>query len=814
MLPRPACVALIWVLALCTAGAAVSAPPKPAPGEYLPVSQIRSGMKGYGLTVFRGTKIERFDVEVIDVLKNSSMANGRDLILIRMKGGPITERGANIIAGMSGSPVYIDNKLIGAVSMGYTFPKEPVAFVTPIEDMFDALDPDLPDSPMLATGWPQTDNGPAPTTAAIQSLVPTPRASGLCNLLTPFFVSGFSPRFMDRLQQEFGPLGARFMVGPGSSSVPAPNADEIKPGSAVGVGIIIGDINVVAVGTVTYRKGNQVLLFGHPLELVSGLQLGAVELPMMSAVVHDVFSGLDRSVKLSSPGQVIGTITRDRPWSVAGVLGKTPKLIPVTVDVRDTTTKRSKTFHLQTVSHPLLSPVYIIFAAGEAIYRMHSFAGDCMAKVKMEVSAEGFSPIVWENTYFSSLFLDTMATDDLSELLLRLYRNAFGPVPVKSVKLTVDLIPGRKTIRVERIYVDKDRVEPGETVKVGVVLRPWKGEPFVRTLDLKIPPNAPEGRTTLSVYGGSMGFVLPTQTTERTATASVSGPAEVNVAQIIRRFLEKDRNDDLVMKLYLNTPSVNIFGERLLNLPSPIASIMASPKSTGFRGERDEVKTSVRMDALVEGVQIIQLTVQRKSLQESGSATPQRSPSQPSTPPSPPSSSRTGTATVLDDGDEDEELTMIPPDAEFQAVNVASSAPAQLEKQEGRPPAPPSQGGQPSGAQSGGRGLQSAPSEARPSRDPGRTTVVWTQRTRSDFQKGESRGAGVTSVGDVRLAAAFKPIQNLDSDTYIWSIQPDGKGGVYLGTGNFGRIYHRDANGNLNLVYDSPELEIHAMAMD
>lgn len=813
MLPRRACVALMGVLALCVAGAALSAPPKPAPGEYLPVSQIRAGMKGYGLTVFKGTKIERFDVEVIDVLKNSYMANGRDLILVRMKGGPITERGANIIAGMSGSPVYIDGKLIGAVSMGFLFPKEPVAFITPIEDMFDAFDPDLPDTPMLATGWPQTDRGPAPTAAAIQSSVPTPRASGLTNLLTPFFVTGFSPRFMDRLQQEFGPLGMRFMVGPGAASVPAPKAEDIQPGSAVGVGIIVGDINVVAVGTVTYRKGNRVLLFGHPLDLVSGLQLGAMELPMMSAVVHDVFSGLERSVKLSSPGQIIGTITRDRPWSVAGELGRMPNLIPVTVEVNDTTTKRSKTFHLQTVSHPLLSPVYIIYAAGEAIYRMHSFAGDCMAKVKMEVSAEGFPSIVRENTYFSSLFLDTMATDDLSEILLRLYRNAFGPVPVKNVRLTVDLIPGRKTIRVERIYVDKDRVEPGETVKVGVVLRPWKGEPFVRTLDLKIPANAPEGRTTLSVYGGSMGFVLPVQTTTSGTTASISGPAEVNVAQIIKRFLERDRNDDLVMKLYLNTPSVNIFGERLLNLPSPIASIMASPKSTGFRGERDEVKTSVRMDALVEGVQVIQLTVQRKSLQERGPSASDRQASQPSGPPQPPSSSRTGTASVLDDGNE-EDFTAAELNSGFAAEDMASPAPGQQRQEASKPSTATAQSEATSESESKPPTSAPSPPSTAPSKEPGRTAAVWTQRTRSDFLKGESHGAGVTSVGDVRLAAAFKPIETLQSDTYIWSVQPDGKGGVYLGTGNFGRIYHRDAEGKLKLVYDSPELEIHALAMD
>jgi len=808
---------LIAITAVANAFASSSPPVKPDPKEYLPVSQIRPGMKGYGLTVFKGTKIDRFEVEVIDVLKNSNMANGRDLILVRMSGGPITERGANIIAGMSGSPVYINGKIVGAVSMGFLFPKEPIALVTPIEDMFDAFDPNLPDKPMMATGWPQTENGPASSLAVVKSLLPTPRASGICNLLTPFFVSGLSARFMNKLQEEFGPLGMQFMVGPGSGSVPAPSGADIRPGSAVGVGVVIGDINVVAVGTVTYRKGDHVLLFGHPLDMIEGLQLGAVEFPMMSAVVHDVFSGMQRSVKLSSPGQVIGTITRDRPWSVAGVIGKMPNLIPVTVNVRDTTTGRSKTFNLRTVSHPLLTPLYVILGAGEAVYRMHSFAGDCMAKVRMEVSAEGFPSITRENLYFASLFLDSAATDDLAELLLRLYRNAFGPVPVKSVKLDVELYPGRKTIRVERIYLDKDRVEPGETVKVGVVLRPWKGEPFVRTLELKVPYNAPEGRTTLSVYGGSMGFVLPVQTgtTGTVTTGTVSGPAEVNVAQIIRRFLEKDRNDDLVMKLYLNTPSVNIFGERLLNLPAPIASIMASSKSTGFRGERDEVKTSVRMDALVEGVQVIQLTVQRKSMQERSSGT--TPPSQPSSPPPPPGTSRTGSATALDDGDEEEETALQTSDNPDDIVYTAAGG---SESRQRRPSGQqtPSRPGEAPRQESGSQAEAPKPSsqpETQPSgKEPGRTAVVWTQRTRTDFLKGEARGAGVTSLGDVRLAAAFKPVETFPNDTYVWSIQPDGKGGVYLGTGNFGRIYYRSKEGKLDLVYDSSELEIHALAMD
>jgi len=815
MLPRRAffLAALLWAT-LIPLPAALSAPPKPAPGEYIPVSQIRPGMTGYGLTVFKGTKIERFDVEVLSVLKRAYM--GRDLILIRMHGGPITDRGANIIAGMSGSPVYINGKLAGAVSMGYTFPKEPVAMVTPIEDMFDALDPNLPSKPMMASEWPIPAGNQASGWAS--AAAPPGSDMALRPLITPVEVSGLSPRWFDRLRQHFGPMGSRFVVGPGPVSGKAPTADQIQPGSAFSVGLIVGDIEMAMTGTVTYRKGNTVLLLGHPMGILSG-ELGAVDFPLLSAVINDVFAGMQESFKLASQGPVVGAVTMERPWGCAGVIGKKPKLIPVTITVNDHTTGRSRTYHCETVSHPYLSPFFVTIAAGEAIYEMHSFVGDAMAKVRLEVNADGLPPIVRENTFFASLFLDAMATDDLAEIVQRLYMNQFGPVPVKSVNMTVDLQPGRHTIRVERIFLDKDRVEPGETVKVGVVLRPWRQEPFVRTLELKVPANAPSGRTSLVVYGGSTNVSAPpvTGTAGLTTMPSISGPAETSVAQIVRRFLERDRNDDLVAKLYLNTPSVNVFGEKLLNLPAPVASVMASPKSTGFRSERAEVKSTARMDSLVEGVQILPITIQRKILND---GTSPGQPTSPSTPPSPPSTlqqSRPGSASVLDgepdDGSDDEMSRM--PALETGDLLMAANAPAP--SRPGRQPStPPTRPGAPqpgAPAPSAPSPSTSAPSPSSP-QDPGRRAVIWTQKTKADFQKGELHGTGVTTDGDLRIAPSMAIATSLPQDTYVWAVLPDGKGNLYLGTGNYGRIYRLTKDGKLELVYDSPELEIHALAMD
>ncbi|HEX2999513.1 MAG TPA: SpoIVB peptidase S55 domain-containing protein, partial [Armatimonadota bacterium] len=263
----------------------------------MPLSEVRPGMRGIGRTVFSGVKIETFGVRVIGVLPKENL--GGALILVRMDGGPITGRQANIIGGMSGSPVYINGRLVGAVAYGQTFPREPIAMLTPIEDMLEALDPALPQQlsraekkqaqASLSRRLPQ----PVNISGKVYNQIDIRHASSgtaagrdgvleMAPLATPVSVSGISERGMKQLSGVLSQFNAEPMAGPGGISYPKPIT--LEPGSSVGASLITGDVDMTAVGTVTYRKGNQILAFGHPF-----LQMGAVDLPLTTAWVHDVF---------------------------------------------------------------------------------------------------------------------------------------------------------------------------------------------------------------------------------------------------------------------------------------------------------------------------------------------------------------------------------------------------------------------------------------------------------------------------------------------------------------------------------------------
>ena len=270
----------------------------------MPVSEVKRGMRGYGLTVFHGTKIEKFDVEILGVLKK--MNTGRDLIMVRVGGGPITSRNTGVIGGMSGSPIYIKGKLIGAISYGSQFAKEPVGMVTPIADMLEAWDPNLPKH---ASGYSSAQSLPEPMSIggkSIKRINIDPSGSkprGIDNgtiymqpLMTTMMVSGMSQRGIDRLADILRPFNIRPIAGPGGGSDPNANVKaSLEPGAAVGMSLASGDIDLTGICTVTYSRGGKIVAFGHPM-----LGIGAVDAPMTTAYITDIISSYQVSTKLGS----------------------------------------------------------------------------------------------------------------------------------------------------------------------------------------------------------------------------------------------------------------------------------------------------------------------------------------------------------------------------------------------------------------------------------------------------------------------------------------------------------------------------------
>lgn len=809
------------VLSILSVAAVVAVPgPGITPEDaknIMPVSQVKAGMKGHGLTVFQGTKIEKFDVEVVGVLKKVNL--GRDLILVRMSGGPMTARGANLIQGMSGSPVYVDGKLIGAVAYGEVFAKEPLGMLTPIEDMLEALDPALPERPSGYSSDPVPLSEPVWVGArGIDNVLFThgseteqelPNTIQMTPLGMPLMVSGMSARGVERLREMFGPYNLVPMAGPGSSG--KIESVDLVPGAAVGVAMTTGDIELTGIGTLTYRRGNQIVAFGHPM-----MGIGAIDAPMTTAYVHDISPSVLISSRIASAMEIKGRIFQDRPWSVGGEVGKMASMIPVNMKIADESHNRSRTVNVNVINHPLLAARLITIVAGEAVYELHPTPGDATARVRVEIEAHGIGKIERENVFFDPVAVDSAAIEDLRRILFLLSNNRFSPVDIKSVKVEVTITANRNTATLERAYVEKDKFEPGETIDVGLLLRPYRQDFVTRSLQVTIPDYAPNGRYILQIRGGGrperapMMGASPGESDQEGARITVPGAATTpadNVKQLIDRYLEREKNDEIVARLVFPTSAVVVAGERLSRLPGPLASILRSNRATSFRTEREEVKAVEPTDFIIGGAQSLQITVERPGRVDTARPTPPSAPTAP-TPaverrPTPESDSSDGS------GDELMDVGALPisslisehiwsrlrnPKTEAKPVSVDEDSTVDDE---------------PDSSASTAVRPESKKAEKPVARQPN----VWRQDSFEDFSKGTFDGASATTDDEVRLSQRLSRIAHM-GETIVWSLEPDADGGLLVGTGTNGNIFRLSDDGTTSMLFDSDELAIHSLLMD
>ncbi|MDO8682529.1 MAG: SpoIVB peptidase S55 domain-containing protein, partial [Armatimonadota bacterium] len=824
------------IIACLTISAPVFAAYKLTPDDLkqlMPLKEVRPGMQGYGLTVFKGTTIEKFSVKVISILPKFN--NGGSLILIRMGGGPITQRGANIIGGMSGSPVYINGKIIGAVSYGVMFPKEPLGLVTPIEDMLEVWDPNLPTRPTGLSSFPNELDRPVSIggRSINRVLIQEPNAQPIIGaagalvirpLMTPVQVSGVSVHGIERLNELLAPYRMVAAPGPGSMQMKNKSKVTLQPGSSVGVALATGDVDMTFIGTLTYRKGNNVVGFGH-----KALAIGALDAPMTTAYVHDIMPGLMSSEKIASPLETVGRMSQDRWFSIGGAVGSMPKMIPVTISVNDLTAKRSKTFNIKVLNHPLLSTALITLAAGESVAQIHGAPGDSTAKITFEVDADEVGKIRKENVVFDPISIDGAALSDLTELLITLRQNRFYPLDVKSVKLWVNIVDKRNTAWIDRIFVKEGKYEPGETIDVGVVLKPYKGERVTTHVKVTIPPSTPSGRATLTVRGGSMHGPSMMAKADQVIEEDEEGPptsapmpssdmaAADNMRQVIEKYLERDKNSDLVAKLTLSSSAVNVLGEKLSFLPPHLVTVMKSSRSTATRTEREDVKSVLPTEYVITGMQALPITIQKKEMSEkklpakrddASESRSEESSSGPST-----GGFGPGSGSMMDDGDffgdsVESESTAAP--GTPQPGIMFKPTPEMLKAHEkflaSRAAA---QGQIKPRISSAGSQVSSKPDE----KPIGRAASSWVQTTQQDFSAGLLVGAGATTANDVRLSETLEPFADT-TESYLWTIMPDGQGGVYAGTGNGGTVIHVTADGKSKILFDSPELEVLSLAKD
>ena len=448
--------------------------------DFFPIKDVRPGLRGIGRTVFQGNRIEEFQVEILGVLQN--LGPKQTIILARLSGGPLAETG--VLQGMSGSPVYIGGKLLGAVALGFPFSKEPIAGIQPIEAMLaDASFSAIPDT--SKAGF--TPLLPAWASAASFSL------GDLSDIPTPLAFSGFSTKTLSALSSKFRNLGLQPQEGvalaaQSSRPEPAGRTTAIVPGSMISVGLITGDMNVTADGTVTYVNGKKVYAFGHRF-----LNAGSVELPFAHSEVIASIPTLNSSFKLSAPGEWAGTILSDRSTAVAGEIGRPSRTVPLTISVHSASTS-THDYHLNVVNDRLLTPFLTQTALFSTIEATEKTIGAGTLRLRGRADFDGNLPaLVLHDMFVSDSALAQQVSADAVVALGFVLGGGFKDLRLKSMSFSLDQMDGKRQLRLAQAWASAHEVQPGGTIQINALLAGENGLEVKRTTEFKVPIGMPAG---------------------------------------------------------------------------------------------------------------------------------------------------------------------------------------------------------------------------------------------------------------------------------------------------------------------------------
>ncbi|OFW39604.1 MAG: hypothetical protein A3F70_13750 [Acidobacteria bacterium RIFCSPLOWO2_12_FULL_67_14] len=555
-----------------------------------PVDELKPGMVGVGKTVFEGDRLDDFKVHILGVLRNV-IGPRRNLILARLEGGPLAHTG--VIAGMSGSPVYIDGRLVGAVSYSLgQFSKEPIAGITPIDEMIEAATFSGPRRPAgrVALQMPITPEGLrdslrqafswvrpfADSPNDVQVLGGTGVNPGLGPLLrpiaTPVTLAGFETAVIDPVAAAFRYQGFVPVLA-GSGSAPAqiggtPAAPRpLRPGDPVGVALMSGDLEMGATGTVTEVDGNRVYAFGHPF-----YGLGPTQFPMTRAYVHTLLPSLASSMKIASTGEVIGTVQQDRATTIAGTLGPAPALIPVRINLTSERGTR-KTFSMQLVNDQLFTPLLAYLSIVNTLSSYERQNGAASYVVRGTASLKKYGEVAFEDLFTGdqpSVGAAAYVVGPINVLL----RNAFEDVELERLDLEIDASEQPRSATLERVWIDGSRARAGARVDLKVLLRTYRGEEITRTVPIDIPPNA----------GGSVSIMVAdgTRLSQWESRELQIQPLQTrDLPQMLRVLNNVRKNNRLYVRLLSRDQGAVVKGESLSSLPPSVIGVLESDRNGG-----------------------------------------------------------------------------------------------------------------------------------------------------------------------------------------------------------------------------------------
>jgi hypothetical protein len=568
------------------------------PVETIAVSEIHAGMDGVAYTVFQGTKPESMGVKVLGILKNANGPKG-DIILVRLSGEKAEYTG--VVAGMSGSPVFLNGKLAGALAFRIgEFSKEPIAGVTPIAEMFEinALDRSPGSSTVnaeAAVHTPTRTSGPG-----TEGLASRDYANYLKPIEAPLVFSGFSQEAMQRFAPQFAKAGIVPVMGVGSVSE-SKQPEPLEPGSAISAILVRGDMDIAATCTVTYMDAHHLLACGHPL-----MQFGMVDLPMTKAQVLATLPSPLNAFKIVNATEPVGAFVQDRHTGILGEFGKQPEMIPVTLNIHGGAA--SKQFHYEVLNNANLSPLAMMATVFNALHGVNEYGEDTTYRMNGRISVNGYPDVTVQNMFAPSdggQPAAVMAALSLGDRFSRIYDNPYTVPGIRGVQLDFDLVRERRWARLEGARTDLIEARPGDEITIETVLRPYRGEVILQQIPIHIPTSTSRGPLRILVSDG--------ETLDRLRHGNPLLGRKMDLASTISLLNKQHVNNRVYVSLLEADPEAMVADKVMPTLPLSIMNVMDSMRGTQemiVQGESsvNEAATGP-LDYVVSGAQVLTITV-------------------------------------------------------------------------------------------------------------------------------------------------------------------------------------------------------------
>jgi hypothetical protein len=550
--------------------------------------EIKIGMTGYGKTVFQGTRVEKFDVEIIGVLKNA-LGPKYDMILIKCS-HPVLDK-AGIIAGMSGSPIYIvtdkekepEGRLIGALAYAFGFAKESIAGVTPIQLMLDDMNKPIEKQASIE----HRENSVEHRVKGPESFQDDIYASGeIRPLMTPLYISGVSShrlRYLAKALEKYNLMPVQ--TGAPSEDLKQQVPKELEHGSALGVTLVRGDEDWSGVGTLTYRDGDKVLAFGHRMSLYGE----EVQAPLTTAYIYGVMPSLNVSFKLGSSVSEIGCLQQDRRSSISGVFTKTAKMMPMKISVENIKTGRKETFTYEVLHHRNITSgilPWLMWSAVDAV-ELTPFE-PAYVEVITHLKIKDMEPVSFRRLVSNDM--PAAGCGAVNNIFKPIWYNPYMKISVEDVHFELRILNENRTLQLVNIWTEDKEVKPGETVRIYCQLKPYLKEPFIKTMDFTIPEEIKPPQTVNITIMGSNDLTSPL-------------PTPTNIPELINYLKSYYDGGNIVAVMNLPTINLKVKGGNYRYLPRSFLSTLIN-QWQGPTYSSSGIETSIRSPTLEKPLEL------------------------------------------------------------------------------------------------------------------------------------------------------------------------------------------------------------------